>query len=201
MNCNVLKVGGSLLDTNDLPQKINQLLKKLQPACTVVVVGGGKAVRKIELNNSNKNPLLEHWESLEIMTENAIALMSHFEGATMAITPFKKDFGLFFLDAYQYCKSDRKINDEPFLPQTRDVRSDSVAFRFAQDFDFTELYLLKSTNFPESKTWEDACNQNYVDPFFYTLFNSKKHNPTIHTINIRSSQTIQPFHSSNKTGS
>ena len=54
MNCNVIKVGGSLLDTNDLPQKLDQLLKKLQPACNVVVVGGGKAVRKIELNNAKK---------------------------------------------------------------------------------------------------------------------------------------------------
>jgi|694.fasta_scaffold05892_15 hypothetical protein len=198
MKCNVIKVGGSLLDTNDLPQKIDQLLKKLQPACTVVVVGGGKAVRKIELNNANKNPLLEHWESLAIMTENAIALMSHFQGATIAITPFKKDLGLFFLDAHQYCKRDRKINGEPYLPQTRDVRSDTVALRFAQDFDFSELYLLKSVNFPASKNWEDACNKNYVDPFFYKLFNNKKHNPTIHTINLRSSQNLQPFYSGNK---
>ena len=198
MNCNVIKVGGSLLDTNDLRQKLAQLLKKLQPACTVVVVGGGKAVRKIELDNGNKNPLLEHWDSLGIMTQNAIALMSHFKEATMVTTPFKKDLGLFFLDAHQYCKSDLKINGEPILPQTRDVRSDSVALRFAQDFDFSELFLLKSVSFPASKNWEDACNQNYVDPFFYKLFNNKKHNPTIHTINFRSSQTIQPFNSGNK---
>lgn len=198
MECNVIKVGGSLLDTNDLPQKLEQLLKKLQPACTVVVVGGGKAVREIELNNANKNPSLEHWDSLQIMTENAIALMSHFEGTTMASTPFKIASGLFFLDAFQYCKNDKTINGEPFLPQTRDVRSDSVALRFAQDFDFSELYLLKSVNFPASKNWEDAGNQNYVDPFFYKLFNNKKHNPTIYTINLRSSQTVQPFNSSNK---
>ena len=198
MNCNVIKVGGSLLDTNDLPQKLNQLLKKLKPACTVVVVGGGKAVRKIELNNANQNPFVEHWDSLKIMTENAIALMSHFVEATMAITPFKKDLGLFFLDAHQYCKNDRKTNGEPYLPQTRDVRSDTVALRFAQEFDFSELYLLKSVNFPASKNWEDACNQNYVDPFFYKLFDNKKHNPIIHTINLRSSQTLQPFHSGNK---
>ena len=198
MKCNVIKVGGSLLDTNDLPQKLEQLLKKLQPACTVVVVGGGQSVRNIELNNSNKNQILEHWESLQIMTENAIALMSHFQGATMAITPFKKDLGLFFLDAHQYCKNDKTLDGEPFLPQTRDVRSDSVALRFAQDFDFSELYLLKSVNFPASKNWEDACNQSYVDPFFYKLFNNKKHNPTIHTINLRSSQTVKLFNSSNQ---
>jgi aspartokinase-like uncharacterized kinase len=198
MNCNVIKVGGSLLDTNDLQQKLAELLKKLQPACTVVVVGGGKAVRKIELNYANKNPILEHWDSLQIMTENAISLMSHFEEATMASTPFKKNLGLFFLDAHQYCKNDKMVNCEPFLPQTRDVRSDSVALRFAQDFDFSELYLLKSVDFPSSKNWGDACNQNYVDPFFYKLFNKKKHNPTIHTINLRTSQTVQPFNSSNK---
>ena len=195
MNCNVIKIGGSLLDNNDLPQKFAELLEKLQPACTVVVVGGGKAVRKIELNYANKNPILEHWDSLQIMTENAISLMSHFEEATMASTPFKKDLGLFFLDAHQYCKNDNLLNGEPFLPQTRDVRSDSVALRFAQDFDFSELYLLKSVNFPASKNWEDACNQNYVDPFFCKLINSKKHNPTIHTINLKSFQTFQPFNS------
>lgn len=198
MNCNVIKVGGSLLDTIDLPQKLDQLLKKLQLECTVVVVGGGKAVRKIELNNANKNTTLEHWDSLQIMTENAIAFMSHFEEATMASTPFKKASGLFFLDAHQYCKNDKTFDGEPFLPQTRDVRSDSVALRFAQDFDFSQLYLLKSINFPSSKNWEDACNQKYVDPFFYKLFNNKKNNPTIHTINLRSSQTVQPFNSSNK---
>jgi hypothetical protein len=198
MNCNVIKVGGSLLDTIDLPQKLAQLLKKFQPACTVVVVGGGKAVREIELNNANKNPTFEHWDSLQIMTKNAIALMSHFEGATMASTPFKKASGLFFLDAHQYCKNDKTFNGEPFLAQARDVRSDSVALRFAQDFEFSALYLLKSVNFPASKNWEDACNQNYVDPFFYKLFNNKKHNPTIYTINLRSSQTVQPFNPSNK---
>ena len=198
MKCNVIKVGGSLLDTNDLPQKLEQLLKKLQPACTVVVVGGGQTVRNIELNNSNKNPILEHWDSLQIMTENAISLMFHFKEGKMATIPFKKDSGLFFLDAHQYCKNDKKLNGEPFLPQTRDVRSDSVALRFAQGFDFSELYLLKSVNFPASNNSEDACNQNYVDPFFCKLFNNKKHNPTIHTINFRSSQTIQPFNSSNK---
>jgi hypothetical protein len=132
------------------------------------------------------------------MTENAIALMSHFEEATMTTTPFKKNPGLFFLDAHQYCMDDKALNGDHFLPQTRDVRSDSVALRFAQDFDFDELYLLKSVNFPESKNWEDACNQNYVDPFFCKLFKYKKHNPTIHTINLRSSQTFQPFNSSNK---
>jgi aspartokinase-like uncharacterized kinase len=193
MHCNVIKIGGSLLDTNDLPQKLEQLLKKLRPTCTVVVVGGGKAVREIELNNANKNLFLEHWDSLQIMTENAIALMSHFKESTMASKPFKKTSGLFFLDAHQYCKNDNTLNGEPFLPQTRDVRSDSVALRFAQDFDFSELYLLKSVDFPISKNWEDACNQNYVDPFFCKLLNNNKHNPTIHTINIRSSQTFQPF--------
>lgn len=195
MHCNVIKIGGSLLDTNDLPQKLEQLLKKLRPTCTVVVVGGGKAVREIELNNTNKNLFLEHWDSLQIMTENAIALMSHFKEATMASKPFKKTSGLFFLDAHQYCKNDNTLNGEPFLPQTRDVRSDSVALRFAQDFDFSELYLLKSADFPVSKNWEDACNQNYVDPFFCKLLNNNKHNPIIHTINIRSSQTFQPFNS------
>ena len=195
MNCNVIKIGGSLLDNNDLPQKFDELLEKLQPACTVVVVGGGKAVRKIELNYAKKNPILEHWDSLQIMTENAISLMSHFEEATMASTPFKKDLGLFFLDAHQYCKNDNLLNGEPFLPQIRDVRSDSVALRFAQDFDFSELYLLKSVNFPASKNWEDACNQNYVDPFFCKLINNKKQNPTIYTINLKSSQTFQPFNS------
>ncbi|MEI6685687.1 MAG: hypothetical protein WCN64_06100, partial [Planctomycetota bacterium] len=82
-------------------------------------------MRKIELNNANQNPFVEHWDSLKIMTENAIALMSHFVEATMAITPFKKDLGLFFLDAHQYCKNDRETNGEPYLPQTRDVRSDT----------------------------------------------------------------------------
>jgi len=198
MKCNVIKVGGSLLDTSDLTQKLSSLITTLQPSCTVVVVGGGKKVRKMEQIIANILSDSEHWDSLRIMTENAIALKSYFDHAVLTSESIKKIVGLFFLDAHEFCKTDNNPNEEPFLPQTRDVRSDTVALRFAHRFDFSELYLLKSVDFPDAKNWEDASNLLYVDPFFYKLFNSKKKNPTIHAVNMRGSQIIQPFNSSNK---
>jgi len=198
MKSNLIKVGGSLLDTSNLPEKLSSLIRTLGPSCIVIVVGGGEEVRKLEKQITKITPTKEHWDSLQIMSKNSIALASHFKGAVIATTPFIKKIGLFFLDAYEFCKNDLKINHEPFLPQTREVRSDSVALRFAQRFEFTELYLLKSIDFPETKNWEDACKQNYIDPFFYKLFNSKTQNPAIHTINLRGSQITQPFNSSDK---
>lgn len=198
MKCNVIKVGGSLLDIIDLTQKLSSLLTSLQPSCTVVVVGGGKKVKKIEQAKPNDSSQSEHWDSLRILTQNAIELKSYFDHSLLIGESIKKTVGLFFLDAHEFCKTDNNSNEEPFLPQTRDVRSDTVALRFAHRFDFSELYLLKSIDFPDVKTWEDASNLLYVDPFFYKLFNSKKKNPTIHAFNLRGSQIIQPFNSSNK---
>lgn len=198
MKFNVIKVGGSLLDISDLTQKLSSLLTTLQPSCTVVVVGGGKKVRKIEQAKPNDLSQSEHWDSLRIMTQNAVELKSYFDHSILIGESIKKTVGLFFLDAHKFCKTDNNANEEPFLPQTRDVRSDTVALRFAHRFDFSELYLLKSIDFPDVKTWEDASNLLYVDPFFYKLFNSKKKNPTIHAFNLRGSQIIQPFNSSNK---
>lgn len=198
MKCNVIKVGGSLLDASDLTQKLSSLISTLQPSCTVVVVGGGKKVRKIEQTKVNSSSQSEHWDSLRIMTENSIALKSCFDHGVLIGASEVKSTGLFFLDAYEFCKNDCMPNGEPFLTQTRDVRSDTVALRFAHRFDFSELYLLKSVDFPDAKNWEDASNLFYVDPFFYKLFNSKKKNPAIHAVNMRGSQIIQPFNSSNK---
>lgn len=198
MKCNVIKVGGSLLDISDLTQKLSSLITTLQPSCTVVVVGGGKKVKKIEQAKPNDSSQSEHWDSLQILTQNAIELKSYFDHSLLIGESIKKTVGLFFLDAHEFCKTDNNANEEPFLPQTRDVRSDTVALRFAHRFDFSELYLLKSIDFPDVKTWEDASNLLYVDPFFYKLFNSKKKNPTIHAFNLRGSQIIQPFYSSNK---
>lgn len=198
MRSNLIKVGGSLLTLSNLPEKIDSLIKKLESSCIVIVVGGGEEVRKLEKQAAKTNPEMEHWNSLQIMSSNSIALASHYKSAVIANIPFVKKIGLFFLDAYEYCKNDKKPNHEPYLPQTREVRSDSVSLRFAQQFEFNELYLLKSVDFPQSKNWEDACRQNYVDPFFHYLFNSKDQNPAIHTINLRGSQITQPFYSSDK---
>ncbi|NBR06208.1 MAG: hypothetical protein EBT92_10595 [Planctomycetes bacterium] len=199
MKSNVIKVGGSLLDTLDLPQKLASLIEILAPSCTVIVVGGGKDVRELEKKNGVSSHPNEHWDSLRIMTENTVGLMHHFKDAKMVGVRFRKKMGLFFLDALKFCRSDKNINGEPFLPQSRDVRSDSVALRFAQHFEFSELYLLKSTSFPEFKNWQEACKQNYVDPFFCKLFEDKKQNPVIHSINLRCHQIIQSFNSGNKT--
>lgn len=198
MNCNLIKVGGSLLGTRDLPQKLEYLIKTLEPSCTVIVVGGGKEVRELEKQTANSSPKKEHWDSLQIMTANAITLASHLKGSSIANGPFIKEIGIFFLDAHNFCEEDRKSNGEHFLPQNREVRSDSVALRFAQKHEFNILYLLKSVNFPESKNWEEACKQNYVDPFFHKLFNSKKLNPAILTINLKLFQITQPFNAGNK---
>lgn len=199
MKCNLIKVGGSLLDTKDLPQKLGKLVKMLEPSCTVIVVGGGKEVRELEKQTANGSPEIQHWDALHIMTANTIALTSHFKGAIIGTIPIIREIGLFFLDAHKFCKEDRKSNGEYFLPQTREVRSDSVALRFAQKHDFEVLHLLKSVDFPESKNWDEAGRQNYVDPFFPKLFHSKKINPDIITINLRTSQMTQPFNPGNKT--
>jgi len=96
MKCNVIKVGGSLLDTSDLTQKLSSLITTLQPSCTVVVVGGGKKVKKMEQIIANTLSNSEHWDSLRIMTQNAIALKSYFDHAVLTGESIKKTVGLFF---------------------------------------------------------------------------------------------------------
>ena len=193
MQHDVIKVGGSLLTVPNIAKSLEAFLNNMPVSCKVIVVGGGIPVRKLEAESPGFSPEEEHWASLRIMTENAISLRSHFTNTFITSVANKNMPGVFFLDSYKFCKEDHNLNKEPFLPQNRHVRSDSVALRFAQRFGFDSLYLLKSLDPPKNPNWADGSQKNYVDDYFSTLIKDKIDKPLIHAINLRSFINNQVF--------
>lgn len=186
-------MGGSLLDLPDLHERLKFLLNNFDSDCNLIVAGGGTSVRELESKNTNLSPIEEHWASLAIMNANTLAIKTFFNGSSFASAVLAKKPSVMFLDAVKFCKSDSTLEGKPFLPERNDVRSDSIALRIAQRFQFDRLFLLKSCDCPNSSNWEELSRLHYVDPFFCKLIKISTNKLNIHCINLRNIPRDKPF--------
>lgn len=159
----VVKLGGSLLQREDLVGRVVRLLDDLPPAgSTLIVVGGGAPVREIQKLQASLGADDEsaHWAAIDAMSANARLF-----AAAAALPLFELGTGsppqgvsVALLAAWL-----RTIGPDR-LPRNWSVTSDSIAAALAAETG-AELVLCKSTP-PPATTLLEAAKLGYVDEFF-----------------------------------
>jgi aspartokinase-like uncharacterized kinase len=167
----VVKVGGSLLDWEELPTRLAGLLAALAAdgERPLVLVGGGRAVDAIRALDLARglDPQHAHDLALEAMRQNAWLLRARLPGLLSLVrTP-------------QEAASARRIPladpvaligtlelGETRLPRTWDLTSDGLAAWLAQRLGAEGVLLLKSRDPSPAATPDDAARLGWVDPLF-----------------------------------
>ncbi len=147
----VIKVGGSLFDLPQLPQRLRAWLDAQSPAHNVLLAGGGKLVEQVRTWNAAE-PLDEadaHWMCVDLLTVTV-----HLLHAWLPEIPLVEGDDLLFQRVSQpgatiFGPAPWMRHSEPRLPGTRlpanwETTSDAIAGRLAAALRADELVLLKS---------------------------------------------------------
>jgi len=161
-------------------------LNKLQSDVKVIVSGGGAKVRNYEKTNLDPNSEKEHWDCIKIMTLNARKIGEALTPPAKMTDGLPISPGIFFLDAYSFCKNDTDSKHKPVLPCSRSVRSDTISLRYAIKINASRLWLLKSCTIKREITWLEASKAGLVDDFFGEVIKNKPDQLKINWMNFLS---------------
>ena len=159
----VVKVGGSLFDWPELPERLRAWLAAQESASMLLVPGGGPAADVIRAYDRtfHLGDEAAHWLALRSLTLNA-HLLSGWLGLPV-VTNWDANKSA-ILDAHGFCLEDESRTG--CLPHSWQVTSDSIAARVAHVFAATRLVLLKSVNISKDAEWTGAAQQGFVDAYF-----------------------------------
>lgn len=179
----VVKIGGSLLTTSHLGQRVQQWCNMQAPAMNLVVVGGGAtvdAIRELASIHDYDDSLL-HWLCVDLLettyrlvaaqmpewpalvhwdaVEDFLAANAHLSRATCLVR----------VGAFYTPEVDAPLDGG--LPHSWDTTSDSLAALLARRIDADELVLLKSCSVTTSGCgaeidWERLAKLGVVDRAF-----------------------------------
>jgi len=191
----VYKLGGSLLDLPDLPQRLAQIAAQRPTARPLLVVGGGAAadlVRHWDRLHRLGNDAA-HWLAIEAMHLNACLLHELLPGSQLVATlpppcdsplpaersePRAAEFVLLNVPAFLR----RSENEGHRLPASWEVTSDSIAAWVTIACEATELVLLKSCPPPPGVGMDKAIQSGWIDRYFAQLH---RRLPRISWVNLR----------------
>lgn len=165
----VLKVGGSLFDLPDLPQRILALVRKQGWSRVLVIAGGGELVEQLRRDGAvhNLSEELCHDRALDLLGETA---------AQLADLHPRFELAEGFSDMGQAWKAERiPVLDPRFIPRWRllpaswDVTSDSLAAWAALQWSAHRLVLAKSVTLPSGMLSSEVAAQGMVDGYFPIL--------------------------------
>lgn len=165
----VVKLGGSLLDTPLLAERVTRWLKDCSMP-SILVVGGGAAVdwlRRLDQLHSLPKDLV-HWLAIEAMQWNARWLSAILLGSIL-VSEWQQCYRAWqdnlqpILDPLSFCRQDAQLPDN--LPIGWQVSSDSIAAQLAWRWQATELVLLKSCPRPAGD-WQSLADAGLVDAYF-----------------------------------
>jgi len=175
----VVKVGGSLLDYELLPNELHRSLdadrQKHDARHYVLVAGGGKwadTIRQVD-REAPIGDETAHWLCVQAMSTTAKLLAGQVTDARL-ITDLGNLCerltrpGQTVFDCQSFLREDEPRAPGIRLPESWDVTSDSIAARLAIVLGAEELVLLKSTA-PPANSWRDLAAADYVDRFFEQL--------------------------------
>ena len=166
----VVKVGGSLFDWPEFPDRLWLWLQAQPPAANYFVAGGGDladAIRKydrlLELGEARSHRLcIDLLHTTGKMLEYLLALAR----ARNKNLP-QRQLAMSVLDVAAHLRSpDLTVRVPIPLPQTWKVTTDSIAAHLAEMLNAHELVLLKSASLDGSCASAVAAERGYVDPFF-----------------------------------
>jgi aspartokinase-like uncharacterized kinase len=163
----VVKVGGSLLDLDDLADRLRCWLSGEPEASNVLVVGGGRRVDLIRAARSEPTEVEAHWLAIDAMLANSRDLLSKLPEARW----FERvqeicvcSVGI--LNPVAFMQYDDARHPLGPLPASWSVTSDSIAARVADTLNAHELVLLKSASPTASAPLDHLVITGYVDQFF-----------------------------------
>jgi 5-(aminomethyl)-3-furanmethanol phosphate kinase len=169
----VVKVGGSLLDLPDLPERLRTWLHAQSPAHNVLVAGGGPLVEQVRTWHAESaiDETAAHWICVDLLT-----ITAHLLHAWLPEIPLVEDDRLLCqrvgeVGATIFGPAPWMRHAEPglpgtWLPTSWDTTSDSIAGRLAIALRADDFALLKS-DLPRRRTGVELsalAAVGYIDP-------------------------------------
>lgn len=185
----VVKVGGSLLDWQELRPSLNRWLSHQAAAVSVLVCGGGRFVDAVReaANVFCLSDETAHWLAIDCLaiTARLLGLACGHE-LILDYGNLKKVVGratscAVVFDPQAFLIEMEQLTPELALPHDWTATSDSIAARLAASLNADELVLLKSSEPPEGG-WNELVAAGYIDSFFLTAATSL---PSVRIVNLR----------------
>lgn len=170
LDVRVIKLGGSLLEFDQLVSAWTHWLVRQSAAVNVLIVGGGKlvdAIREVDRANSLGDEAA-HWLSVRAMGYTAANVASLLPDVGLVSRLNQLDLttaATSILDVWQFLFEDDRFTADP-LPCSWQVTSDSIAARVADRLRSQELVLLKSADPPAFGNLEQLAARQFVDAYF-----------------------------------
>lgn len=155
----VVKVGGSLYDHPKLGPSLRTYLDSLAPSSVLIVPGGGPfadAVRTVDAVHGLGEAAAH---ALALWAMNAAGEFLKLITVESPPVAAGRLGSLDLVDAGPFA-------DDPALPHSWAVTSDSIAVRAALVHRASRLILLKSTDIPPGTPWSEAAANGWVDAHF-----------------------------------
>ena len=169
----VVKLGGSLLEWEPLPEQLRRWLDLQPPARTLLIAGGGRWADAVRQQNRRRrlDERTAHWMCIDAMSITARLVASWMPDAPLLddVGEFRslcRETPLAILDVGRFLREVEPTLLGERLPENWDVTSDSIAARVAQCAGAEELVLLKSMlreGWANPQAWAKA---GYVDRIF-----------------------------------
>jgi len=167
----VIKLGGSLLDCDNLPARFRGWLAAQPPRPNIILVGGGEMADVVRraFAQHHLDEEAAHWLCVRLLGITA-ELFAHLLPEAIQATRLDELRGadcprLVVFACEHFLRHEDAHSAEP-LPHTWDVTSDSIAARLAERLGAFELVLLKS-QLPEAGwNFAQAAASGFVDRYF-----------------------------------
>ena len=169
----IVKVGGSLLDVEDLGERLRNWLDQQSPARNVLVVGGGQFIDEIRrLDRVHRI----HEATIHQLCLFALGVTGRLLASILPISQTVSQLADF--DRISACGGPALMDTELILreldqsshtaplPSSWRVTSDSIAAHIAEAVHATELALLKSTDPPQPASVRNLQAKEYFDAHF-----------------------------------
>lgn len=171
----IVKVGGSLLEREDLAEALQSWLRSQMPANTILLAGGGELCEVIRTWDARLKLGDEHshWLCVDLLDATSHVLSKLLpEAAWSDDIEVLRQFChpiVIFAPAAWLREREKQSTAGPPLPHSWDVTSDSIAACLYLDLAADELVLLKSTTPGKGESIEQLSSRNFVDPHFAKL--------------------------------
>ncbi len=192
------KVGGSLLDWEELPSRLQQFLNQLNSP-VVLLAGGGKCADIVRRWDQlfNLGEEFSHQLAIESMSLTA-SLLTTIVPKSCLVKNQKQLEAAFIngqipvLDAAGWLEQ-LEATAPVKLPHTWNITSDSIALWLAAEIGMERLILLKSVNYPVGINLKTASSKGLIDVGFPDLFRKTTENQqrtVIHWHNLRGNSDL-----------
>ncbi|CAN5911126.1 hypothetical protein BH23PLA1_BH23PLA1_18500 [soil metagenome] len=199
----VVKVGGSLLDWSELPERLGAYLARRSQDRLILIVGGGPAadlIRRLDdrhrLGDDRAHDLA--LRALDLTAHVLTALLSDLVVVDRVerIEAIQRSERVPVLAPRLWLDEDDRRSPEP-LPHCWEVTTDAIAARLSARLEASELVLLKSAPIPVGADLDTAARLGLVDP---TFPNEARALPLVTYLNLRDANASTAWLSRSRSG-